>query len=1375
MLLYMRYLYAFVTCIGLLFWFDDCRAQYSYQQIDNSSGLSNSCINTIYQDSDNIIWFGSWDGLNFYDGNNIHVFNYEKANNKNAIASNVIYQITGDTKRNIWIGTVEGLSKFNKNTGDFTNYFYNPKKVNSNGYTVAVDNKGQVYAARKNSSELSIYNTQTDSFNKVNIKGLSNFMLLRILFDEQGTLWLLKDNGILEAFRKTPAGFESVKQFTSVQDVDNVFMANHQVFYTTKGGVLVGITKQYAKQSLLKLPHEVRSMSFFKQHYVFAWASKGIGEYDEQFKPVSTIAAQIPVLQNVRVTSLMNDATNLLWFGTDGNGVLKVAKKENYFGIVQKQPNGQSFHIPVRAFAEINNELWIGTKGNGIITIKNWGSKNVAFSAIKSFHTNVDLLDNCVYTIEKGNDGLAYIGSDAAGVTLYDLKTKSFTKWEDISNSGAYPAFGSVHCILSDKDGSVWLGLNESGLVHLKLERDNGKIRIKYLTKYQYTGDAKGPGNDVIYTLAQGSSDNLWIGCRYGGLSVFNKTTQKFRTMKASSYEGSLSNNDVLSIYVDNSRRLWVGTSFGLNWVNEAEAVKNAKPVFKKLHIDNGLPNNTIHAISEDNANNIWISTNKGLAKINPTNLKIVHYKESDGLQSDEFSDNAVWKDKAGMLFFGGIYGFNYFFPQNIHVSNEQPHLLISDMQFAGKNAPERGLKVLTRNGSVINQHYVLKPQDNYFELNLQPITYINSQKCQYAYFLEGSDKGWHFIGKHEKIIYNNLPPGDYTLKIKWSNGEGAWTPGVTAFTVTVKQYWWLSPLAFLGYAVVLFGAGFLLVRYRRNKFLMEHELKMEHMLREKDENLHQEQINFFTNIAHELQTPLTLILGSLERYLFKTKRVEEPKQGKQFLSIVSQEASRLHYLVHQLLEFRKAESGQLKNHYSHFNVSDLLSNRAGLFNVLVDQKELDFSIHIEPGISMWMDKDKLEKIIFNLLSNAFKHCVAKQYIIFSVDACKNTNRLKIVVANSGCNLTEGEVGQLFDKFFVVDGSQQNKISSGIGLAFTRQIVQLLGGEITVSCENNWIAFKALLPLNYIPAKHEQITDSDKTDNASYIFNSLTTGPKTIDPSTVADNNKKSLVKSFEQEEKKAILIVDDEQLIRYLLKDILGDSYIIYEASTGKQALEVIHRAMPDLIISDVMMPDMNGLQLCDLIKNTSETCHIPFVLLSARTTTEHMTEGYSCGADAYIPKPFQTEHLLVRVQKLLEYRDKLHQLFNSGNVAAHLDSRDVCDSDKKFIEKVTRVIEENIDEELDGAFLENALNLSKIQLYRKIKTLSDMTPTELIRNIRIQKASALLTGSDLTVSEIFYRTGFNNKTYFFREFKKIFNCSPNEYRAKNRLPSLK
>ena len=1351
--------------------------QYSYQQLDNSYGLSNSCINSIYQDSDNLVWFGTWDGLNFYDGNSIHVFNYEKTEvRRNSIASNVIYQVAEDLSRNVWIGTVEGLSKFNKNTGGFSNYFYSRKKAVSNGYTVAINKTGKVYAGRKSSSQLFSYDEAHDTFVKSSISGLSDFLLIKIFFDDQDNLWLLKDDGILEVFRPTKNGFEKLNTYSSVAGVDNVFYINKQVFYLTKTNELIRVSKNYQKEKVATLPHEVRAMSFFKDHYVFAWASKGVGEYDIHFRPSDFLSREIPVLQNIRVTSVMSDSENLLWLGTDGNGVIKVTKKENYFGIVQQQANGEAFRIPVRAFCEVNNELWIGTKGNGIITLKNWDKNNVSFSSINSFHTNVDLLDNCVYSIVKGGDGLIYIGSDAQGVTIYSQQAKKFIKWDDIRGSKKYPSFGSVHCVLYDKDGSVWLGLNDTGLIHLKLAIDgDGGLSLQYLKQYKYKdGDENGPANNVIYSLAQGNDNRVWIGCRYGGLSTFNKTTQKFSTLKAYSYNGSLSNNDVLSLYIDHKNRLWVGTSFGLNWADEREAAKSASPVFKKLYVDNGLPNNTIHAIDEDNSGNIWLSTNKGLAKVNPTGLKIVQYKESDGLQSDEFSDNAVWKNNEGMLFFGGIYGFNYFIPEKIHISSEQPRLLITDLQFAGRDTPEKGLNVLTKDGAVAPQHFDLRPSDDYFELNIEPITYLHAQKCQYAYYLEGSDKTWHYMGNHDKIIYNNLSPANYKLIIKWSNGEGAWTKGVTAFTITVKQYFWLTSAAFLLYTVILICAAWLYFRYRKNKFMMGQELRMEHMLREKDEKLHQEQLNFFTNIAHELQTPLTLILGSLERYLFKSKQAANGKQeAGRFLSIVKQEASRLHYLVHQLLEFRKAEAGHLTNHYSHINVSDLLTNIAGLFTALVEEKKLDFSWHIEPGIMVWTDRDKLEKIVFNLLSNAFKHADNKQYIIFSVNALRAADSLEIVVANSGCKLAGNEIDRLFDRFFVVDGRDSKKSSTGIGLAFTQQMVNLLDGDINVKLEDKWISFKVSLPLSFVPDNLTPVADyTDRGEGASYLVSAMTLAREGLSLAPIADNNKKSLIRSFEQEHKKSILIVEDDQLIRYLLRDILGDTYIVYEAGTGIEALSVIKRSIPDLIISDIMMPDMDGLELCNIIKNTTETCHIPFVLLSARTAIEHKTEGYGCGADAYIPKPFQTEHLLVRVYKLLEYREKLHRSFSTnGHVASIVTNEDLDASDKNFIEKATKVIEDNLDEELDGAFLEKALNLSKIQLYRKIKTLSDMTPTELIRHIRLKKAAVLLLNSDLTVSEIFYRTGFNNKTYFFREFKKMFNCSPNDYRHHHRL----
>jgi signal transduction histidine kinase/DNA-binding response OmpR family regulator/ligand-binding sensor domain-containing protein len=1347
-------------------------AQYISQQLDNSNGLSNSCINSILCDKDNLVWFGTWDGLNCFDGNNVHVFNYEKAGpNKNTLACNVIYQVAEDHDRNIWLGTVEGLSRYNKTTGSFSNYFYSPTKAISNGYTVAVSPNGDVYAARRNSSQIYVYNRAQDRFQKVMIDGLSDFMLLQILIDNQGHLWLSKDKGTLEGFRLANGKFYKLEKYVPVADVDNIFYCNRQVFYQNTRNELFCIGRDLVPHKVAALPHEIRSINYFKNNYFIAWSSKGVAQYDDQFKESADLINDIPLLQNVRITSVMTDGRDLLWLGTDGNGVFKLTRKENYFGLVKQQGNGQGFHIPVRAFCEVNGELWIGTKGNGIITLQNWDRENVTYSNITTFHTNVDLLDNCVYSIVKGNDGLVYIGSDAPGITVYDPASRRFIKWADILNTKKFPYFGSVHCILFDRDGSAWLGLNESGLIHLKLGKMlDGSLALEYFHQYQYNDNGSGPANNVIYSLAQGDDNLLWIGCRYGGLSLFDKKTNRFKTIKAYSYQGSLSNNDVLSVYIDKRNRLWVGTSFGLNSIDEHSAATTAEPVFNKYYVDDGLPNNTVHAISEDMNGNIWISTNKGLARVNPHNSKIVQYKESDGLQSNEFSDNAVWRTPGGMLFFGGIYGFNYFQPEKIKVDNLQPNLLLTNIHFAGRNQAEPGLFILSKAGAPDIRHFEMGPTDDSFELNAQPVSYLHSQKCQYAYLLEGNDKNWHYIRKDDRIIYNNLRPGNYTLKIKWSNGEGAWTPGITAFTLTVHQFLWLQPFAFVLYGLVALLLGYSYLRYRRNKFLIQQQLRMEHLLRGKDEEVHQAQLNFFTNITHELQTPLTLILGAVERYLFKSKKLND--ENEKYLSIVKHEASRLHYLIQQLLEFRKGQSGHLKKQMECVDISVLMTEIAELFSMLTEEKMLDFSYDIQPGIVMMCDRDKLEKIIYNLLSNAFKYTKQQQYIMFSVNM-SGQHTLEMVVANSGCNMAEHEMDRLFEQFFVADARDNRNSSTGIGLAFTQQLVQLLNGKIGVSCSDGWISFKAELPVGQpSDSSLQKWAETERSGDQSYLLTAMTGLHSKLSIAPTGDNNKRSLIRSFEQEHKQAILIVEDDQLIRFLLRDILNENYIVYEACSGTEALEVIKRSMPDLIISDIMMPDMNGLELCNLVKNTDETCHLPFILLSARGTIEQKTEGYQCGADAYIPKPFQQEHLLVRIEKLLTYRKKLQQVFLERLPGLSIGLNNALqEQDRSFIEKITKVIEDHLDEDIDGSFLEDAMNMSRMQLYRKIKTFSDMTPTELIRHIRLNKASFLLKHSDMTVSEIFYQTGFNNKTYFFREFKKIFNCSPNEYRSQHRL----
>jgi signal transduction histidine kinase/ligand-binding sensor domain-containing protein/DNA-binding response OmpR family regulator len=1338
------------------------------QHYDNRNGLSNSSINHIFKDAGNILWVATWDGLNMYDGYSFHVFNYSKENDFKSIGSNVIQYITEDKSGNIWISTIEGISRFEKQSGKFYNYFYNHNQrsnVSEQEYTLAVDTSGTVYCHNQKSG-LTYYDEVADTFRVCTISQ-PHSRISKMAFDKENHLWILNANGELDAWSVQLHQFKRLHSFYEKKTIINFFNVNEQVFFSTAGHQLFAIDNiTFSQKPVLQMKQGISSMIFYKEHYLLAWSSKGYGVYDNNFQPASFLETESRPMQGIRVTSWALGSEDILWYGTDGNGIIKVYPKTKSFGTITTSDNGVPYNRSVRAFCEENGNLWIATKGSGIIKIQNfWTTPQPAVNK-QYFSAPGELDNNAVYSLKKGNDELIYIGSDGKGIGVYDLKSKRFNKWSDIKNHDTHPEFGSVYAIYQDQDSSLWLGTSGYGLVHLKIKRDRlGKLSLVSLERFIFNNSNMGPANDIIYAVTAGDEGQLWIGCRYGGLSLLDKKTKRFKTFKAFTYEGSLSNNDVLSVYKDSRNRVWVGTSYGLNWIENANAAGN-EPVFQKLTTANGLPNNTIHTIEEDRTGHIWVSTNKGLAKVNQADLKVWYYQQSDGLQSNEFCDGAVWKDKLDNLFFGGTYGFNHFLPQNIRKTSWRPNLLVSDILVGGKITGENGFIVL---GPGSNQpiDFSIGRKDNFFELNIKAISYLNAEKCEYAHYLEGYDVDWHLAGTAEKIVYSNILPGNYTLHIKWSNGDGIWSSEMPLLNLEVKQYFWLTSQAFLIYAIIACILAYLIFTYRKNKLEIKHQLAVEHVLRTKEEEIHQDRLGFFTNIAHELQTPLTLIMGSAERFLDKSISNREQKEKPYFLSLIHQQASRLTYLVHQLMEFRKVEAGFFKNEYSYLNISDLLNNLAEPFIPLSEQKRVQYQLKILPGISGWTDKDKLEKIIFNLLSNAFKYSGKNEQIIFSANENKISHELEISVANSGIHLSAVQLGQLFDKFYVAghNGFGTEKFGTGIGLAFTRQLVTLLNGRINASSENGWIRFKVSLPL----AVAEATTNNNQviSDKPSYLYQAITSYTDTVHPQSVTENNKQAIIENVYKNDRKKVLVVEDEPGIRYLLKDILKDDYTVYEAEDGQKALELIDKIIPDLVICDVLMPNMNGLELCNKVKNVPATCHIPFILLSARGSEDHHMEGYEVGADAYIAKPFHTAHLKLRIRKLLEYRQKLHDLFADERAADLFGESGITNDDKAFLAKLMQIIEENLDEpELNAVFVEKAFSMSKMQLYRKLKTLTAMTPGEFIKHTRLKHAAQLLVSTHLSVLEIFYRTGFNNQSYFFREFKKRYNCAPNEYR---------
>lgn len=1333
-----------------------------FQQMDNRNGLSNSAVNVVFQDRDQLLWAGTWDGLNMYDGNNFRVFNYNNESAYGSIGNNVIQDVKEDRNRNIWISTIGGITRFNKTNGRFFKYFYDQGKdsrIGEREFILTIGISGQVFCYSKTKG-LNIFDTSNMQFKPVQLPFANK--VVKMEAGPGGMLWFLDNQGVVYICRSTGNAIQISRKLDGFSGLTNFFVVNNQVLLTSPQYIYL-LDKQYFPVKKFSNREKMKAVTYYHSSYIIAWETQGIALFDQDFNPSPLMDKEVMRLSGTRVMSLNSTDNGILWIGTDGNGLIKIHPRSNYFRLFNRS-TGFNLDKPVRSFSEENGNLWVGTKGNGIMKISQFWKSQKKPGPVEWLNTRNGLNNNAVFSITKGKLPYMYIGTDGKGIDIYDLRARQIIKWEEIEGTEKVPSFGSVYAILEDRDSSLWLGTSGSGLIHLRI-KENVQTGLKLESFRQYLSRSNtGPANDIIYALANGDDQTLWIACRYGGLSVLNKNTGVFKSYKAFSYKNSLSNNDVLSLYMDKKKRLWIGTSYGLNCLTYAEAQKT-HPAFLRFTMEQGLPNNTIHAIEESGSGDIWVSTNKGLARLNQPGNAIASFMESDGLQSNEFSDGAVWKSAGGQLFFGGIYGFNYFQPRDVTVTTLQPNVIVSDFQMGGATVNENRIQVLSTAQREAPQ-YTLDRKNNFFRLSLKSMSYLNPGKNEFSYKLEGLDKNWNYSGSLGNISYNNIPPGEYTMMLKWSNGEGGWTGGIRIFKLKVNQYFWMTYPAIIAYIILLGISAYIFHIYRKNKLKMKYQLEMEHLLRQKDETVHQQRLNFFTNIAHEIQTPLTLIMGSIEHYLQSKKpQIDEKQTGNNyFLSIIHQHTVRLSYLVQQLMEFRKAEAGYLTKKDDYVDLSKMFNSLSGLFLAESNREKRSYLIEVQEGMAGFIDKDKLEKILFNLLSNAFKHSGIGDTVCFRANYQEENRQLNLCISNSGCTLQPKDLERLFDRFFAGGQQPQQRFSTGIGLAFTKELVQLLGGEIKAEVTEGWIHFRLSLELEALSldGKEEEVI----TSAPSAVFSSLV--QRHQQPSA-EEENKTSMIDELHQKTGPGILIVEDEPELRYLLRNILKDQYLVYEAGSGTEALDILRRICPDLIISDVMMPDMDGLRLCQEVKNTPATAQIPFIILSAKGTMEQQTEGFELGADAYIPKPFHISHLLVRIKKLLDNRLKMEQLLKDQHISNQFTDADLAETDKKFLERLLKIIEEQLNEpDLNASALENALSISKMQLYRRLKSLTGMTPAEFIRRIRLKHAADMLLVSQYTVSEIFYRTGFNNKSYFFREFKKVYHCAPNEFRQR-------
>lgn len=1351
------YYFIFLFCLVATY---TMSTNYDVVNLTSNDGLSNSSVNVAYQSSNGLLWFGTWDGLNIYNSRDFKTFK-PQLNNSKSISNNIIRDIVEENKNIYWVTTDLGINRFNINSSKFDSYFVDESGQNSfneNSFFISKNSRNQIFAVISNNS---VYFYDDKVHNFIPFASIKNLHLKKIFFDLDDNLWLYtSEKKLFKLIFKNKSlnlpVIEKIIQFNHLKKIEAVFNLTKDYFLILSNRQLFGYSILSGKFNKIDIDKKssfgaIRCL-IKKNNIIFIGSEKGLFSVDLTTKKTDLI------IPNVSILSLFAGYQDIIWVGTDMQGVLQLSPSINKFSMYSFNNNiGKS---AVRTFLiDSKNRLWVGTKGNGIYIYNNQLNENT-LKIENHFEQSSGLINNSVFNIVKGFNNEIWIGTDGQGLNYYNPSDKKISALEVPDSLKNGINLSSVYCILPDLNNILWVGTSGYGMCKIEINKNSSPYSIKSFKHYYYKENSNTSlSNNIVYSIIKGNDKCLWIATRGGGLNRFNIENEKFDTYKVNPNDiNSITSNDVLSLYKDKKGFLWVGTSMGLNKLIKLE---NNKPVFIHFSEKEGIPNNTIHGILEDKLNDIWITTNNGVAKLKFENerYRIISYYKRDGLQSNEFSDGAVYANQGNAVFYiGGINGFNVFKPMEITQNNYMPPLWLNAF-FIDNN--ETNIHDYIQKNKLI-----LSYKNKSFSFQFIPLDYLSGSKCEIAYKVEGLNQDWIKLGTSTTVVLSNVPKGNYILKVRCTNANKDWNPQYFSLPLKMTPPWWNSTLSYFVYLILsiclIYGIWIVI----HNQIKAKNSVKMKEIEKEKTEEIHEAKLDFFTNIAHEFSNSLTLIYGPCEQLL----RFQSSNPSiKKYINIIKSNSERMQTLIQQLLEFRKAETGHLKINLEKIDISELSKYIIDNFQEILEKKRINFSLSLIPDEIYWVtDRDSLEKIIFNLLSNAVKYTPENETII--VEILKLENNLKIRIKNTGVGIDFEYQKSIFDRFEVLNRFEHQiskglETQNGIGLALCKSLVDVLRGSIELNSDGkNYTEFLVNLP--FIETTFiEGTTNSNLYFDEKNLNNNLLL--KGIRGEEYLEGKDKLNITNVS--EKELVMIIDDDIEIRHLIIDILGKKYPIIEANNGDEALKLVMNQTPAIIICDVIMPIMDGIEFVKVMKSQELTKYIPIILLSTKSSIENQIYGLEIGADGYLSKPFHPTHLEVLIENLLNKNKSLKDFSNSPLAAfEQFEGKMIHKEDKELITKITNIIYENIEKEnLTIDFIAKETAISKMQLYRKIKEILNLTPTEYIRSIRLNQAEKLLKTTNKTVSEIMFISGFNNKAYFYREFNKKYNQTPKEYRS--------
>lgn len=1299
--------------------------RYYFKTLDIRDGLSQNTVNVILQDRQGFLWFGTKDGLNRFDGLLFRVFQKENS----GLGNNFITVLREDRQGNIWVGTDAGLYVYDPLYERFTAF---DRKPAGGGETIIrtvsgieQDAKNRIWISVDHQG-LFCYDPAKDEFRHVLRNDGSRPCIgniNRFWFDGK-VCWLCFYDDNLYC---TADNFRTFIPFTDAGgdepfkgDVINAqLMGPHNCRYIGTSSGLMMINQTTRKVTRL-LNCYVRSLCFKSDKELWVGTESGLYIYEPGKGTVAHFTASNDndpySLADNALYSICRDSEGGMWIGSYFGGLNYYPRQWSYFEKYYPKEGMKDFGLRVREFCPGHDgTIWIGTEDKGLFHFYPASGRIEKFDH-PSIHPNVHAL--CL----DGND--LWVGTFSEGLNRIDLRTRQVKHYRKGDENHSLDA-NYIFAICKTTPGDLWIGTT-AGLLRYNRETDDF-TRIEELSGI------------FIYDIKEDSGGNLWLATYSNGVYRYDVKRREWKNFISHKEDSSsLPYDKVTGIYEDSHKRLWFMTQGGGFCRFDPQNEK-----FVCYGTKQGFPDNIVYTMVEDDRGDLWLTTNSGLVRFSPdTNEKQI-FTTANGLLSNQFNYRSGYKDNQGKLYFGSINGFISFDPSTFVENTFSPPVVITDFFLFNKRVPVCTEGSPLEKSIVFSDELELASDQNSFSLHVAALGYQAPEMNQLSYKLEGFDKEWYSVGRNSLINYSNLPYGTYTFRLRGSNSDGRWSDSERTLRIHIRPPFYLSLWAYAFYLLLGLCSVVAAFRYYRRRNEEQHRLAMEKFEREKERELYTAKIDFFTNVAHEIRTPLTLIKSPLENVLASSGVSAAIRDD---LEIMNLNTDRLLHLVNQLLDFRKTETRGFRLNFVECDVAELLNKTYTRFTPLARQRGLDFSMEVSGHILASVDREALTKTVSNLFTNAVKH--ATSYI--RVSARMEDERLVLTVCNDG-NIIPLQMREEIFKPFIqyTDGNAHSVPGTGIGLALARSLAELHGGTLSMDDDLTCNRFVLMLPV-----KHED-TFLEQRDTEAL----------------PAGNAEEEIPDDRIQASRNTVLVVEDNVEMQSFVAKQLAGAYRVLTASDGEEALKVLEEHVVSLVVSDIMMPRMDGMELCNRLKSDLNYSHIPLVLLTAKTTLQSKIDGLKSGADAYVEKPFSVEYLKVVIANLLANREKLRAAFaHSPFIQTHSVAATKADED--FLKALNKVIMANMNNSefcLDD--MASQLNMSRSSLNRKIKGLLDMTPNDYIRLERLKKAAQLLTEGD-KVNEVCYTVGFNTPSYFAKCFQKQFGILPKDFCRKPAVP---